>query len=107
MTLRRRLTEKLLILIITTCCLTMDASADDRIDSAVQKARQVASRGPFQPTWESLENYEIPEWYKDAKFGIFIHWGVYCVPALPSTKRSPHALVGVCPSHTNVGRTGS
>jgi alpha-L-fucosidase len=37
--------------------------------------------GPFDPTWESLERYQIPEWYLDAKFGIFIHWGVYSVPA--------------------------
>ncbi len=37
--------------------------------------------GPFRPDWESLEHYEAPEWYKDAKFGIFIHWGVYSVPA--------------------------
>ncbi|HPU43642.1 MAG TPA: alpha-L-fucosidase, partial [Dictyoglomaceae bacterium] len=31
--------------------------------------------GPFEPKWESLKNYKIPEWYKDAKFGIFIHFG--------------------------------
>jgi len=37
--------------------------------------------GPFRPDWESLKNYAAPEWYKDAKFGIFIHWGVYSVPA--------------------------
>ena len=37
--------------------------------------------GPFQPTWESLSNYRAPEWYVDGKFGIFIHWGAYCVPA--------------------------
>ena len=35
----------------------------------------------FQPTWESLKNYKAPEWFRDAKFGIFIHWGVYAVPA--------------------------
>jgi alpha-L-fucosidase len=35
----------------------------------------------YEPTWESLKNYSVPEWYQDAKFGIFIHWGVYCVPA--------------------------
>lgn len=34
----------------------------------------------YQPTWSSLKNYECPEWFKDAKFGIFIHWGVYSVP---------------------------
>jgi len=37
--------------------------------------------GPFQPNWDSLKHYKIPEWYMDAKFGIFIHWGVYSVPA--------------------------
>jgi alpha-L-fucosidase len=35
----------------------------------------------FRPDWESLRKYEVPEWYKDAKFGIFIHWGAYAVPA--------------------------
>ena len=38
-------------------------------------------KGPFQPKWASLENNAVPEWYLDAKFGIFIHWGVYSVPA--------------------------
>jgi alpha-L-fucosidase len=35
----------------------------------------------FEPTWESLSNFTVPAWYQDAKFGIFIHWGVYSVPA--------------------------
>jgi alpha-L-fucosidase len=42
---------------------------------------QVNRAGPFRPDWESLKNYKAPDWYKDAKFGIFIHWGVYSVPA--------------------------
>ena len=37
--------------------------------------------GPFEPTWESLERYQAPNWYQDGKFGIFIHWGLYAVPA--------------------------
>ncbi|MBT5872780.1 MAG: alpha-L-fucosidase [Candidatus Latescibacteria bacterium] len=37
--------------------------------------------GPFQPDWSSLSAYQVPSWYKDGKFGIFIHWGVYSVPA--------------------------
>jgi alpha-L-fucosidase len=41
----------------------------------------VIPEGPFQPSWESLEHYTVPDWYLDAKFGIFIHWGVYSVPA--------------------------
>jgi alpha-L-fucosidase len=40
-----------------------------------------AEEGPFLPNWESLKGYKIPDWYQDAKFGIFIHWGVYSVPA--------------------------
>ena len=35
----------------------------------------------YEPNWESLKHYSVPEWYQDAKFGIFIHWGVYSVPA--------------------------
>lgn len=35
----------------------------------------------FEPTWESLKGYTVPDWYVDAKFGIFIHWGLYAVPA--------------------------
>lgn len=42
---------------------------------------QVIAAGPFRPEWESLRKVGIPEWYLDAKFGIFIHWGVYSVPA--------------------------
>jgi alpha-L-fucosidase len=39
---------------------------------------------PYEPTWESLSSYRVPEWYLDAKLGIFIHWGVYAVPAFDS-----------------------
>lgn len=42
---------------------------------------QVVTAGPFQPNWPSLKHYVIPQWYADGKFGIFIHWGLYCVPA--------------------------
>lgn len=38
-------------------------------------------QGPFQPNWESLQTYQVPRWYQDAKFGIFIHWGVYAAAA--------------------------
>lgn len=36
---------------------------------------------PYQPTWDSLAQYRTPGWFRDAKFGIFLHWGVYSVPA--------------------------
>ena len=43
-----------------------------------------AQDGPFRPDWNSLSQYKAPDWYRDAKFGIFIHWGVYSVPAFGS-----------------------
>ena len=38
----------------------------------------------YQANWESLKKYSVPDWFRDAKFGIFIHWGVYSVPAFGS-----------------------
>lgn len=38
----------------------------------------------FEPEWDSLKQYETPKWNMDGKFGIFIHWGVYAVPAAGS-----------------------
>jgi alpha-L-fucosidase len=50
--------------------------------AAAQAAPQYdIAPGPFQPTWESLEsNYHLPDWYRDAKFGIWMHWGPQCQP---------------------------
>ncbi len=42
---------------------------------------RVAVDGPFVPEWESLQQKSVPTWYSEGKFGIFIHWGVYSVPA--------------------------
>lgn len=41
---------------------------------------QQISSGPYAADWETLRRWEMPQWYKDAKFGIFIHWGIYSVP---------------------------
>lgn len=38
--------------------------------------------GPYQPTWESIAaNYTDPKWFRDAKFGIYMHLGIFSVPA--------------------------
>jgi alpha-L-fucosidase len=36
--------------------------------------------GPFEPTWQSLSKYRCPDWFRDAKFGIWAHWSAQCVP---------------------------
>ena len=40
-----------------------------------------ADEAEYQPNWDSLCRHEIPDWLKDAKFGVYTHWGVYSVPA--------------------------
>ncbi|MEE7546659.1 alpha-L-fucosidase [Xanthomonas sp. Kuri4-1] len=47
----------------------------------VRQAEAGARQGPFRPDWSALKAYRSPAWYDDAKFGIFIHWGVFSVPA--------------------------
>ena len=39
-----------------------------------------AKQGPFLPTWDSLSKYQVPEWFRDAKFGMWAHWGPQCEP---------------------------
>jgi len=104
-----RLTRRLGIFVLALCALSNlnaqtatapTASQDpETIDQIWQKASSkydsqratllrdvdtVDHQGPFRPDWESLQKYEAPAWYRDAKFGIFIHWGVYSVQAFGS-----------------------
>jgi alpha-L-fucosidase len=57
---------------------------DDARGALLNEIDQADHQGPFRPDWESLQTYEAPAWYRDAKFGIFIHWGAYSVPAFGS-----------------------
>jgi alpha-L-fucosidase len=54
----------------------------------VVPATAAAQNSTYQATWESLNSRPTPAWFDEAKFGIFIHWGVYSVPAFadPSSK---------------------
>jgi alpha-L-fucosidase len=47
----------------------------------LEKIEQVIAAGPYTDSWESLAKHSAPEWFRDAKLGIFIHWGIYSVPA--------------------------
>jgi alpha-L-fucosidase len=64
----------------------VDASSkyDVTRNQILHRVDQAGVEGPFTPDWKSLGNYSAPDWYRDAKFGIFIHWGVYSVPAFYS-----------------------
>lgn len=52
------------------------------VQAAVNSITNPLPPGPFQPTWDSLKaGYRVPRWFVDAKFGLFMHWGLYSVPA--------------------------
>lgn len=50
-------------------------------DEYLAKIDAVIAEGPYNDTWESLTNMEIPRWFCRDKFGIFIHWGLFSIPA--------------------------
>ncbi|WP_304064424.1 alpha-L-fucosidase [Pedobacter glucosidilyticus] len=50
------------------------------IVSDIQSQELEINQGPFKPSWESLKSYQTPEWFRDAKFGIWAHWGPQCEP---------------------------
>ena len=57
---------------------------DSERAAVLKQVDTVIQQGPFRADWQSLQKYEVPEWYRDAKFGVFIHWGIYSVPAFGS-----------------------
>ncbi len=70
----------LIVALAITLFSSILASAQDAKAAELKKIETIAAKGPFKANWKSLENYKVPDWYQDAKFGIFIHWGVYSVP---------------------------
>ncbi len=76
---------RLVVLPALVNMLTVPALADDPpIEQAIHEIDSVVAAGPYQADWASLEKQSVPAWYLDGKFGIFIHWGVYSVPAFGS-----------------------
>lgn len=59
--------------------------------------------GPVKPSWDSVRaSYQTPEWFRDAKFGIFLHWGLYAVPGQGSEWYEKHMYgnAGIVKWHT-------
>ena len=53
-------------------------------DAQLQRIATVIEAGPYEADWTSLQEHSTPRWYQNGKFGIFIHWGLYSVPAFGS-----------------------
>lgn len=56
------------------------AKFDESRNALLKVADKQVQDGPYRPDWETLRGHAVPQWFKDAKFGIFIGWGVYAVP---------------------------
>ena len=58
---------------------TVSAVCAQEFKVPVSEDYEPMQKGDFEPTWESLRKYETPQWFRDAKFGIWAHWGPQCV----------------------------
>lgn len=54
--------------------------AQEKYPSPVRPGNEPVAKGKFEPTWQSLQQYQAPEWFRNAKFGIWAHWGPQCQP---------------------------
>lgn len=68
-------------------------------DEYLKRIDEVNANGSYQDTWESLSQFRMPEWFEDAKFGIFIHWGLYSVPAFNNEWYSRNMYVKGSPEY--------
>ncbi|TGV04167.1 alpha-L-fucosidase [Flavivirga rizhaonensis] len=66
---------KINILITTICILFFLSACKEKNEQIVDLQEN------YRPDWQSVQKYEVPKWFNDAKLGIFIHWGPYAVPA--------------------------
>ena len=70
--------KRILLTTMAACLMTMSLQAQSYRVPVATDAEPMAT-GSFEPTWESLRHYQVPEWFRDAKFGIWAHWGPQCV----------------------------
>ena len=64
---------------LSLCLLITNLMQAQQYQIPVSEAQEPMQTGKFEPNWESLRQYEVPEWFRDAKFGIWAHWGPQCV----------------------------
>lgn len=71
------------------------------VEAAVTQIPTPLPSGPFEPTWASLKaHYKVPDWFYEAKFGLFMHWGLYAVPAHHNEWYEKHMYAGLLGWHT-------
>ena len=72
--------KRILIFVVwMMAMMTCPVNAQDAQIIKVSENDEPMQKGKFEPNWESLKTYETPEWFRNAKFGIWAHWGPQCV----------------------------
>ncbi len=66
--------------VVEAATLPIPGGSWDGVPMNSPHSSNLAGEGPFKPTWDSLLEYEAPEWYLDAKLAIWAHWSPQCVP---------------------------
>ena len=66
-------------ILLVSLALSIGTLSAQNYQVPVSEKNEPMMKGKFQPTWSSLENYQVPEWFRNAKFGIWAHWGPQCV----------------------------
>src|SRR3954470_11474236 len=76
---RRSFLQQISAGISVPAILRSGSAAPAQSPGGADATRKIAP-GPFAPSWESLKQYKTPDWFRDAKFGIWAHWTAQCVP---------------------------
>ena len=77
------------------------ALASTNLDRPAPAKARAIPVGPYEPTWDSLrEHYRAPQWFLEARFGIFIHWGLYAIPAYHNEWYAKHMYATFAQWHT-------
>ena len=88
-----------LLALSSICAAADDPGYPEKIRTQLNTVDAGIRRGPFQADWSSLTAYRAPEWFRDAKFGIFLHWGIYSVPAFANEWYSRNMYVKGSPAY--------
>lgn len=70
--------KNVLVISLLTSFLSYNSFAQENYPSPVRPGNEPVAPGKFEPTWQSLQQYQVPDWFRNAKFGIWAHWGPQC-----------------------------
>lgn len=80
----------------------MDANAEREYLDLVER---VIARGPYRPQWDSLTKAAVPDWFREKRLGIFVHWGLYSVPANSNEWYSRNMYIQGMPAYEHHRKT--